>query len=558
MLPRLYRATLQCTRSSPAAGVCTLLCRVTVIVFLAAAGIYGRTVHCRDIYGDARAIQKALNSGDTVTLNGTCQLGDRTLTFGSNVTINGTATLSYTGSGYAMLSSGNNNTVAGLTFNDGGLDLNANSGADKSGWQSGWTVTNNTFKNIISGANALNVENIIGNGNHTTFSNNTFTNIWPGGYPAKPSGPGASHAIFIKNGLDNILIDSNVCNEIAGNCIKGFTGGFPSASLQYVAHNVVISNNTITLNNRIGIEFNGVGCFGPCNYDWQSYPDVVVKGNYWHTPPQPVGDVYAFSLNFGAGTAGGYYNNSAIVDVTNCGFRPGIGIENDMQGATLQGNVVTSLDQSPCDPPEWAAFEVHGFSHSDGHTNHIQNNVYCGPRLSFGRNYDSSEGQPDTEPYVFTGEAAINSNSCPTTSGIVLAFTSANNQSFPNGGNGTWKATVVSNLSIRNVSFYVDGSISPVAMQEIQDVNNDFSNDRKWHYHVTFNTSSIASGNHTITAKVTDVAGFTQSLTQSFTVGKPKVTERSFREELKNRTRITKVTPTSTLHSYGTTKTHVI
>jgi hypothetical protein len=504
-----------CTRNQIGAGVALPF----LLLLSAASASYGGTVNCSNSGGDAGAIQSNLNGGGTTTINGTCAIGGATLTFGSNITINGSATLNYTGGGQIFQSAGSNNTITGLTMNGGGVHLNANSGATKSGWQSGWTITNNTIQNVTSGANAISVDNIIGNGNHSTISNNTFINIWSNGYPNTGANGSSNDAIFIQNGIDNLLIDSNKCYETNGNCIKGFTGGFPSQSLLYVAHNVVISNNDIQLNNRIGIEFNGVGCFGACNYGFDSYPDLVVKGNYWHNPVNPIDNQFAFSLVWGIGPQGGVYNNSAV-DQGPCGFRPAIAYELDLQGGTFQGNVAAAANLSPCNPNGWASYEVTGFSNSDGNTNHLQNNVYCGANIgASGSNWDSTERQPDTEPRVFTGELAIVSTSCPTTSGITLAFSSANNQSFPGGGNGTWSATAVSNLSIRNVSFYVDGSSTPVAMQEIQDVNTNFSNDRKWHYHATFNTSSIASGTHTLTARATDVSGAPQSVVQTFTVG---------------------------------------
>ena len=316
------------------------------LLALCAATSYAGTVACLNNSGDATLIQNSMTAGGTTTITGTCAIGTQEMTIPGNVTVTGTATLNYTGSSYIFQSTFNNSTVTGLTFNGGGINLNANTGATRAGWQSGWNITNNTFRNITSGANGISVDNIIGNGNHSSFSNNTFFNIWSNGYPNLGATGASNHAIYIGMGIDNLLIDSNHCSETNGNCVKGFTGGFPSTSLQYVAHNVVISNNDMQLGNRIGIEFNGTGCFGACNYGFDSYPDLVVKGNYWHNPPPSFGDVYAFSFMWGAGPIGGYYNNSGIVDQTNCGIRPGIGIENDMWGGTLQGNVMTSVSLS--------------------------------------------------------------------------------------------------------------------------------------------------------------------------------------------------------------------
>ena len=488
------------------------------LLFLLALGIssaYAGTVTCLNNSGDPTLIQNSMNAGGTTTITGTCAIGTQVMTIPSNVTVTGTATLNYTGGGYIFQSAGNNSTVTGLTLNGGGINLNANSGSTASGWQSGWNITTNTFRNITSGANGISVDNIIGNGNHSSFSNNTFFNIWSNGYPNLGANGASNHAIYIGMGIDNLLIDGNHCSETNGNCLKGFTGGFPSTSVHYVAHNVVISNNDSQLSNRIGIEFNGTGCFGACDYSFDSYPDLVVKGNYWHNPPPGFGDVYAFSLMWGAGPIGGYYNNSGIVDQTNCGIRPGIGIENDMWGGTLQGNVMTSVSLS-CSPGGWAAYEVSGYTQPS--TNTFQNNIYCGVNVNASQP-DASEGY-DNATNVQRYEAGIVSGSCPTASGITPAFTSANNQTFPSGGNGTWTATVKSNLSIRNVSFYLDGGASPAVFQEISDVSTTFTSDQKWHYHALINTNTLSAGTHTIKAIATDVSGAAATpITQTFTVG---------------------------------------
>ena len=107
-------------------------------------------------------------------------------------------------------------------------------------------------------------------------------------------------------------------------------------------------------------------------------------------------------------------------------------------------------------------------------------------------------------------------------SSIAEGFINPDNQTFSSGGLRTWNAYVTSNLSVRNVSFYLDGSATPIVVQEIQDVNPRFAKDQKWLYHASFDTSSLNPGRHTLTATATDVAGLRKSVTQQFMLGKSR------------------------------------
>jgi hypothetical protein len=504
---------------------CPVLVRLAILFFIAAAAD-GKTVHCKNTYSDARAVQKALRAGGTVTLDGTCAIGSATLAFGSNITINGSATLNYSGSGYIFESSGNTNKITGLTLNGGGIHLTLN---DYAGWtgQCGWTIENNTIQNIVSGSSGIRIDNILGKGAHSTISNNTFRNIWTGGYPASNNRDAAGGGIFFENGLDNTTIASNKFDEVLGNAIKGFLDGFAGRSFSYVAHNIVISDNDITLEGRIGIEVQGAGkgnCPGGCNYDVSPSDGTVVKGNYMHNFFTPMNNEFAFSLMFGS-TNAQYINNSAVNSKPGpCSFRLAIALETAMNGGIVQGNTLASVPlAAPCDksfggPVGWAAIEASGYTHA-GYTNYWRNNVYCQPN----NNWHNTDGH-DSATYVH--EAEYMSASCPSgytseTSAISLDFGMATNQSL-SGRDGRWNLAVISNLAIRNASFCVDACSAAFATQEIQDINPHFSKDRKWLYHATLNTSGLGPGDHTITAKATDAAGVTQSATQSFMVGKPR------------------------------------
>jgi hypothetical protein len=167
--------------------------------------------------------------------------------------------------------------------------------------------------------------------------------------------------------------------------------------------------------------------------------------------------------------------------------------------------------------------------------NKLENKIFCGPQGVYGPSLPTGDAYFTTttnyngggfhEPWdLATYEASANYYPgliCPdaahmTTSNMVMGFVSANNQSL-GGGTGTWSVYVTSMLPVRNVSFYVDGSSTPiVAPQELQDVNSAFATTHQWLYHATFSTSSLSAGSHTIKAVATDVTKTTQTVSQTF------------------------------------------
>jgi hypothetical protein len=211
-------------------------------------------------------------------------------------------------------------------------------------------------------------------------------------------------------------------------------------------------------------------------------------------------------------------NNTAVTENATCYWPIGLALENSMNGGVLQGNVMGSVVQSCAgnynDNHGWAGYIVPGYT-AAGFTDTYQNNVACGENAK-AISYDPYYSATTVEVSDFVA------NSCPAgnnlaTSNIAAAFTSANGQSFPSGGSGTWKVSVVSNLSIKDVSFFVDGASSAAVTQELQDASTTFASDRKWLYHATIDVSSLATGAHTLKAVATDVSGATQTASQSFT-----------------------------------------
>jgi hypothetical protein len=491
-------------------------------------------VSCNGEPGDAVLIQNAIESHSVIAVSGTCNLGAKTLTFGSDFFLGGSATLNYTGSGFAVASSGNNNVVSGLTFNGGGLNLSLN---DRTNWtgQYGWTIQGNTFENITNGTSAIYVSNIIGKGAESSISYNTFTNIWPGGYPNFPAGYSASNCVqdcllgngtggsgvWIEMGLDNIKINYNNFDTLGGNAIKGFWDGFVGHKNPYEAHHVEISHNVMTKIHRIGIEVQTVGrdlCPGGCNFSLMPNDGTVIKDNFYHNPAF-TGDPFGFSLMVG-GTNVQITNNTAVDEDPICYLPLGIGLENTMNGGLLQGNVTSAVYQS-CTAKYngshgWAGTLVSGYT-STGYTDSFYNNFACGDGVK-----KSTLLSNDPQNSATMNERAdYGSTACPeavASTHISILFTSSDHQSFTGAGTGTFNVALTSTLSIQFVQFVVDDSRSPVVTQEVQDFNPNFSINPQWLYHATVDLSGLKNGIHRITAVATDVAGGTQTTSQSFTI----------------------------------------
>src|ERR1700733_3446292 len=489
-------------------------------------------VSCNDNPGDAVLIQNAIESSSAISASGTCNLGANTLTFGSNFYLGGSATLNYTGSGFAVASSGNNNVVSGLTFRGGGLNLSLN---DRIKWtgQYGWTIQGNAFENITNGTSAIYVSNIIGKGSQSSISYNNFTNIWPGGYPNFPSGYSAQNCIqdcllgngaggsgvWIEMGLDNVKINCNHFDTLGGNAIKGFWDGFVGHIDPYEAHHVEISHNVMTKIHRIGIEIQTVGrnlCPGGCNFSLMPNDGTVVKDNFYHNPAF-TGDPFGFSLMVG-GTNVQIINNTAVDEDPTCYLPLGIGLENTMNGGLLQGNVTSAVYQN-CTAEfnrghGWAGTLVSGYT-SAGYTDNFYNNFSCGDGVK-----KSTLISNDPQNSATMNERAdYGSTTCPdavASTHISMVFTSSDHQSFKRASTGTFNVALTSTLSIQSVQFIVDDSHNPVVTQEVQDFNPNFSLNPQWFYHATVDLSGLRSGVHRITAVATDVAGGIQTTSQSF------------------------------------------
>jgi hypothetical protein len=511
--------------------------RHIVVLLLSSLPAFAGSVTCTGVAStDSSAIQASLNAGGTTTLVNTghhCVIGTTTLqtaTDGTTVTTTTGAQIDYSGSDYAIYMNHNNVTITNLTFNGGGIQTTQNSMTTP---QSGGTITGNAFLNITSGANGIESNGYwlnfnISNNRFDTITSVPFaswtgsTNVENGGSPCT-SYAGGCNGIGIDNvnGMDHTTINNNTFNKIIGNGMSVKFAWTMGTGTYNSAANNSFSYNTFTNLHRMMIEGGGInGCPGGCIYtNSHNVTSLKIAGNFGYNFVAPYLETFGLSIPYNA-LSPSVINNTAVMAGTSL---PGYGIEDSGDNYTEQGNVLTS---STPGGQNWHAYIETGDVRA-GFTITHENNYLAGT-LNANTNYFASEGCnnetgcPNSGTIINQYNAILSACQIPTacqTSTLALAFSSPDNQSFPSFGNGTWSLFVTDEISIKNVKFFIDGSSTPSATQELQDLSTTFATDKKWLYHDTFNTSALAEGSHTIKAVATDVSGATSSVTQSFTVG---------------------------------------
>jgi hypothetical protein len=294
------------------------------------------------IADDTAAIQNAVNATKSGTLlfpAGTYRLST-TITLLNNVTYQGQGTAKLQGNGnfwiFRTQYNGVNDTIAGLTFDNGGLLLQ--------GTVTGLTVQGNTFQNFTvdhthgdwGQGNAI----FAGSGGvrSSTFSGNTFKNlILPaanlnGDY----NGNDAMHFF----GLDSTSIDHNTFDHVNEAIKICFTNTYRSQDI-YIGHNI------FTGIHRMGMEIQGAqGCGaakpvinGPDTYN------MVIEYNSFTNPYHAYWWTYPISLAnpapYGGSGAIIRYNYlvSAVPDYGMSGPN-GYGIEAASANMQIYGNTV--------------------------------------------------------------------------------------------------------------------------------------------------------------------------------------------------------------------------
>jgi hypothetical protein len=349
------------------------------------------------------------------------------------------------------------------------------------------------------------------------FASATYSSL---GFPAcwnrhNCDSPGTG--IVVWGGIHQTNITNNSFDLIANDGVHIGWNHIGDPAQYFLTTANSISYNQLSRVHRIGLEIQAIWQWPRCGVSGNAQCDVSrdystgtkVKGNYFHDPLLAYTETYAYSLALWGD--GEYINNAAIENVPEmCIGHTGYGIENMGSNVITQGNVIASDYLPSCNPHGWYPI-VYGPSRA-GATFTTQNNVICGDQAvtnNFGSEPNANAAKVNRYNHI-TNVCSNRGNL--TRSAITMAFSSADVSPHT----GTWRIAATSSLPIRYVQFFVDKSATPVWTQELQDVNPQFEKDRTWLYHATIDTSRLADGEHTITARATDVAGATKEVTQSF------------------------------------------
>jgi hypothetical protein len=486
---------------------------MAILAVLLPASLWAGTVTCTNNSAtDLSLIQNAVNAGGSTTVNGPCNINGSI-----NLTVNGTtlrgganAILTETTNGSRILNlAASNLTISGIDF-EGGV-WNADNPLTS------LTLTNNKLANVTGGSYP-NGGAFVSNGFHSsTITGNTFDNAFPGGYqsldpPASNPGDNFQPACWQDyQGLDATVISHNRFTRCAND-------GFH-----------INPNGSIHSTNASEFSYNYCAQTHRACYEIQAFvSNFVVKGNVAITYNGKFWNSFAYSIA-SVGTNFTFINNLGSLNTAGCSAGLPDYLEIFLAPSLIQGNVAQNLSSASyaCTGGvgniggwDFSADNLGNNSTNASNTNTFQNNVMCGNATITSISHESStQGRNNIDQFNYKNATACPVTTLATSSVSAPVFTSAANQSFLTGGSGVWSITQISALPVSNVSFYVDGSSSPVVFQELQDVNTNFANDLKWQYHATFNTSTLTNGLHTIQAVATDVLGATNSSTQTFTVG---------------------------------------
>jgi hypothetical protein len=513
--------------ASPTLGA-TLRRYVTLALALAllTSAAYGGMVSCANSSGDPAAIQSAINAGGTVTISGTCALGGQTIYINNAIIINGPATINGNQSQIFSVNA-DNVTINGLTIQYGYVG----SSLREANTLSGFNFTNNTIQHLYSKASngapmGLNTNSAWNNCNIT---GNTFFDIWDGGapYPNSSNPPpfansalvqGWGHAALKFWSINNTSISNNVFSEIGNDAIAGSFEATMGNTGGHTTSGNVIAYNQFDHVRRIPIEIQSVNdgiCPGGCNYLLTPTTGLQVKGNFARDySPYSFFETWGASLVPDGAVGSQYINNTFIANPGS--FSYGYGgyaacMESSGRNNLVQGNVCASVAGAP---NKFGSGIAMGGGSGPSFTSTYQNNLFCGNPATTTLSHEVNPAQSSTVVWQYN---YLNGGSCPaganlTASNIAAAFTG---NASVSGSNQTWNVSVLSNLSLRYVQFFVDASTTPAVTQELSDVNTNFAADHKWLYHLTLGTT----GSHMITAKVTDVSGATQTITQGVGTG---------------------------------------
>ncbi|MFZ0589441.1 MAG: glycosyl hydrolase family 28-related protein, partial [Bryobacteraceae bacterium] len=353
---------------------------------------------------DTAAIQKAVNSTPSGTLlfpAGTYKLSN-TVTLLSNVTYLGQSGAKLQGNGRFWIMQtaldGQNETISGLTFDDGGLLIQ--------GTVTGLTVTGSTFQNLTvdaygEGNWALGTAIFSDTGGlrSSKISGNTFKNLIVNGTP-EPYGniDYEQNGGMNFHGLDATSIDHNTFDHI------GADGIYWCMENTYPSSNVYIGYNNFTNVHRMGMEIQGpMGCGGHDTLPGFANSGLVIEYNSFTQPLDAYWWTYPISLAAPAtdGETGGIIRYNYLVSAVppDYGMNGPTGYGMEAAGANEQvyGNTLAG--------PWQQAIVYNGAPNST-----IHDNFLCGlaQGASMGISYETSPS-----PNVTVSNNTIKPNSCP-------------------------------------------------------------------------------------------------------------------------------------------------
>lgn len=517
--------------------------RTLLLALFCCASAFGAVNCTNNSSTDPGLFNAAVAAGGTQVVNGPCSVPSTSITLNNAVTLTGGTNPTINGNNNAIfILSHDNVTLNGLILNAGYVDRNVPSGYL---WNF-FTFTNNTIQNLTNGG-TINC-NSSGSGNCVgpsglNFSGiglvsgniqfNHFSNIWGNGYPTSPylngtpthtpnlcyqGTPAAGNCLLDFWGAQGITIDAIDLTTIANNNFDMISNDGMHIDWLITTGNSgparttsgnVIAFNTYSRIHRIPQEVQSQpnsNCPGGCNFNIINTTGMYVEGSYAHDWVWPFLQSFGYSL-VPDGTRGNFYINNTMVANLNNGDGNGMAdcLEVSNNNGIVQGNVCAITPTIP---------SITGISYG-GHslpsfTITTQNNILCGNSGITQQQHeaDPSQSATVTSQFNYTNSSFCPAGANPNTPGIVSAYTSANNQNFSPSTTQTYNFTVISNLSIKFVNFFLDGSPTAVATQMIQDQSTTFGTDRKWLYHATFNVGTTP-GTHTLQAVATDVSGNT-------------------------------------------------
>lgn len=533
----------------------------TLLVFAAvsmqAAGTFACTGQTSDVANGQTAINA--NYGGQLNFTGSCNNTTGQWQITQSIRLQGLGAAA----GYTLVTGsmsnvlnihGDNVTVDGFWFQHASVTANTTA----NGVNNNLHFTNNKITDLTNGGGdncypncsaqpAFDTDNtgMVG----FVFQFNQVLNIWGGGgYPYNPwthtgatqqnqcqAGVLSQGTCILDNwgsqglrmgGMDQSVITDNTFDMIGNDAIYLDWNAFTGVSGPHrTTTNNVIGDNEIKHIRRIPMEIQSQPSYpncapaGTCDGGVVNNNGLQVRGNYVHAYSYTYYQGYGCSCVPDGNLAGLFYNNTFVADqAIGAGNGMAAGWELSLNNGLFTGNVIAS--GSPGYNP---AITGSGNS-SQSFTTTVQNNVMCGNPAVAGAIGSDVGSTTNAKSAKYIDQWNYKNGNCPAgsnlnASSIATAWTSQDNQQFSSGANGSWALTVISNLSIRHVSFYIDGSSTPAFTQLQSGANTNFANDRKWPY--SFSTgSTLGAGSHTISAVATDASGVNSpAIVQHFTVG---------------------------------------